>query len=273
MTQYSCKYIKAIPLKLEKIESKVDLESLIPTIIEKSFDREDLCQMCSNKQKMDVKIKITKYPRILILIFKNYKKEAKIKFEKFLKICNQKYCLISAAIVSDPGICDYIFKCGQKKCKTFYDESSNIFKKKIPEGTPYVLFYKNMENTQNKNIYCNENDFESILIDNEKSENNINNNDLNDINTADENNYDSHEELRGKNEICFYFTFANSKQLYIDTDDCQKFFKIIEQLKQKYNLSDEDINEQKVHYKGKNINCLKCPRELGLKDGTDIQVY
>ena len=270
MTQYSCKYIKAIPLKVEKLESEVQLEDLITIIIEKSFDREDLCQMCSNNQKMDVKIKITKYPRILILIFENYKNEVKIKFEKILNICNQKYCLISAAIVSSPGICDYIFKCGQKKCKTFNEES---IKKKIPKGTPYVLFYKNMEKTQNKNKYCNENDFEGNLIDNEKSENNINNNELNDINTAMENNYGSNEQLRGEREICFYFTFANSKQLYIDTGDCQKFCNIIEQLKQKYNLSDEDINEKKVHYKGKNINCLKCPRELGLEDGTDIQVY
>ena len=86
MTQYSCKYIKAIPLKVEKIESKVQLENLIPTIIEKSFDREDLCQMCSKKQIMDVKIKIAKYPKILILIFINYQNEVKIKFEKYLKI-------------------------------------------------------------------------------------------------------------------------------------------------------------------------------------------
>ena len=270
MTQYSCKYIKAIPLKVEKIDSKVQLESLIPTIIEKSFDREDLCQMCSKKQIMDVKIKITKYPKILILIFINYKNEVKIKFEKFLNICNQKYCLISAAIVCNQGICEYIFKCGQKKCKTFNEES---IKRKIPKGAPYVLFYKNMEKTQNKNIYCNENDFKGNLIDYEKSENNINNNELNETNGIEENNYGSNEQLRGKKEICFYFTFANSKQLYIDTDDCQKFYNIIEQLKQKYHLSDEDINEQKVHYKGKNINCFKCPRELGLKDGTDFQVY
>ena len=273
MTQYSCKYIKAIPLKVEKIISEVELESLIPTIIEKSFELEDLCQMCSNKQKLDVKIKITKHPRILILIFKNYKKEAEIKFERKITICKKKYHLISTAIVSKPGILDYIFKCGKKQCKTLYDESSNIFKSKIPKGTPYVLFYKNIEDTQNDNIYCNENDFDGILIDNEKSQANINNNEINNINLGEENNYGSNEKLRGKKEICFYFTFQNSKQLYIDTYDCQKFYNIIEQLKQKYDLSNEDINEQKVHYKGKQINCLKCPRELGLKDGTDIQVY
>lgn len=273
MTQYSCKYIKAIPLKVEKIISEVELESLIPTIIEKSFELEDLCQMCSNKQKLDVKIKITKHPRILILIFKNYKKEAEIKFERKITICKKKYHLISTAIVSKPGILDYIFKCGKKQCKTLYDESSNIFKSKIPKGTPYVLFYKNIEDTQNDNIYCNENDFDGILIDNEKSQANINNNEINNINLGEENNYGSNEKLRGKKEICFYFTFQNSKQLYIDTYDCQKFYNIIEQLKQKYDLSNEDINEQKVHYKGKKINCLKCPRELGLKDGTDIQVY
>ena len=273
MTQYSCKYIKAIPLNVEKITSGIELETLIASIIEKSFELEDLCQMCSNKQKLDVKIKITKHPKILILIFKNNKKEVEIKFERKITICKKKYCLISATIVSNPGILDYIFKCGQKQCKTLYDESSNVFKRKIPKGTPYVLFYKNMEDSQNDNIYFKENDFDGNLIDNEKSQNNINNNELNDTNIEDQNNFDSNEKLRGKKEICFYFTFANSKQLYIDTDDCQKFYNIIEQLKQKYNLSDEDINEQKVHYNGKKINCLKCPRELGLKDGTDIQVY
>ena len=130
-----------------------------------------------------------------------------------------------------------------------------------------------MEDTQNDNIYCNENDFDGILIENEKSQATINNNEINNINLGEETNYGSNEKLRGKKDICFYFTFPNSKQLYIDTDDCQKFYNIIEQLKQKYDLSNEDINEQKVHYKGKKINCLKCPRELGLEDGTDIQVY
>ena len=272
MTQYSCKYIKAIPLNVEKITSELDLEKLISSV-EKSFEIEDLCQMCSNKQKLNVQIKITKHPKILILIFKNYKKEVEIKLERSVKICKKKYHLISTAIVSKPGILDCIFKCGKKQCKTLYDESSYIFKRKIPKGTPYVLFYKNMEDTQNDNIYCNENDFDGILIENEKSQATINNNEINNINLGEETNYGSNEKLRGKKDICFYFTFPNSKQLYIDTDDCQKFYNIIEQLKQKYDLSNEDINEQKVHYKGKKINCLKCPRELGLEDGTDIQVY
>ena len=273
MTQYSCKYVRAIPLNVEKITSEVNLESLIPTIIEKDFEIEDLCQMCSNKQKLDVKIKITKHPKILILIFKNYKKEVEIKFERSVKICKKKYHLISVAIVSKLGILDYIFKCGKKQCKTLYDESSYIFKSKIPKGTPYVLFYKNMEDTQDENNYFKDSDFGGPLIDNEKSQNNINNNEFNDTNIEEENNYGSNEKFRGKKDICFYFTFPNNKQLYIDTDDCQKFYNIIEQLKQKYNLSGEDINEQKVHYKGKKINCLKCPRELGLKDGSDIKVY
>ena len=273
MTQYNCKYIRAIPLNVEKITSELQLENLIPTI-EKKFEIEDLCQMCSNKQKLDIEISINKVPNILILIIKNYKKEVEIIFKSSVKICKKNYNLISAAIVSNPGICDYIFKCGQKQCKTFYDETSITFKRKIPKGIPYVLFYKNMDINQNDSNNLRDFDYsEGPLIDNDKdNQNNINNNQFNDTG-IEENNYGSNEKLRGRKDICFYFTFPNSKQLYIDTDDCQKFCNIIEQLKQKYNLSDEDINEQKVHYKGKIINCLKCPRELGLKDGTYIKVY
>lgn len=275
MTQYKFRYIKAIPLNIQNITKNVKLELLIPSL-EKCFEIEDFCQMCSNRQTLKVVVNIIKVPENLILIITNNQKKLKIKFENNLSIHKKKYSLTSVSIFSNPGILDYIFKCGKMQCKTYYKESTDT-KWKTPKGIPYVLFYKKMEDDgENEkyildNFYCNTETL--IPEDNDKEINQNNNIELKDTNLNYED-FDSNEKLRGQNEICLYFTFKNNnKQIYLDTDDGLEFYKIIEKLKEKYNLDYEDINEQKVHYKGKKIDCLKCPRKLGLSDGTNIEVY
>ena len=279
ITEYNYKYLKVVPLNVEQITSEIEAEAEAEDIIsslEKSFEKEFLCQICSIKQKFDIEMKVIKEPKILIIIIKNCEKEIKIK--NCIKVHKKKYNLISAFIISNPGILDYIFKCGKKQSKILFDESSNIFKEKIPEGIPYILFYKIIEDDQNENDYSRDNDLNSgrsITTDHNKTKNqyNINSDRFKFTNLEGENNFNSNQIFMDKKEICLYFTFENHKQLYLDIDNCETFYNIIGQLIQKYNLSENDINEQKIYFKGKNIDCQKCPRELGMKDGTDIQVY
>ena len=155
MTEYNYKYLKAIPLNLINIISEeIELEQFFVSL-EKFFEKEDLCQICSNKQKFNVQIKIDKKPDILIFVITNSQKVKKIKFQDY--IYQDSYKLISIIIYSQSSIL------GDKKYKILYDDSTGILsnynkknaikKGNIPEGIPYVLFYKRIKEDSDEEDY------------------------------------------------------------------------------------------------------------------------
>ena len=155
MTEYNYKYLKAIPLNLINIISEeIEIEQFFDGL-EKSFEKEDLCQICSSKQKFNTQIKIDKKPEILIFVLTNSQKVKKIKFQDC--IYQNSYKLISVIIDSQSSIL------GDKKCKILYDNSTGILsnynkknvieKGNIPEGIPYVLFYKRIKEEPDEEDY------------------------------------------------------------------------------------------------------------------------
>ena len=162
MTGYNYKYLKAIPLNLVNITSEeIGLEYVFSSL-EKTFVKEDLCQICSSNQKFNVQIKIMKKPEILIFIITNCKKVKKVKFKNY--IYKDSYKLISVIIDGKTSIF------GDKKYKILYDDDStgiltnydrknSINKENIPEGIPYVLFYKKIKEDPNEEDYLNYDDF------------------------------------------------------------------------------------------------------------------
>ena len=160
MTEYNCKYIKAIPLNLINIISEeIELENIFSGL-EKNFEKEDLCQICSSKQKFNVQIKIEKKPEILIFVITNSQKVKKVNFQDY--IYKDLYKLISVIIDGKPSFL------GDKKYKILYDDSTGILsdynkknviiKENIPEGIPYVLFYKRIKEDSDEEDYLNYDD-------------------------------------------------------------------------------------------------------------------
>ena len=74
LRNYIYKYLRAIPLDVEKIKGRCKLEDLINSI-ERQHERELFCTMCSSKQNFNVKIKITKKPKILIIVILKFHKK------------------------------------------------------------------------------------------------------------------------------------------------------------------------------------------------------
>jgi ubiquitin C-terminal hydrolase len=78
ITEYNYEYLKVVPLNVEQITSEIEAEAEAEDIIsslEKSFEKEFLCQICSIKQKFDIEMKVIKEPKILIIIIKIVKKK------------------------------------------------------------------------------------------------------------------------------------------------------------------------------------------------------
>ena len=73
MSQYfynSTQYLKTIPLNIKELneENEIDLEKCLKKI-ENPFCIDGFCSMCSSKKMLEVKIKLDKFPKIIILVF------------------------------------------------------------------------------------------------------------------------------------------------------------------------------------------------------------
>lgn len=264
LSQYLYKYLKVIPLKiLEAEENHFTLDSLLPQIEEK-FNQECFCSMCSSDQNFNVRIKVSKKPKILIIIILN--NNDKVVIDK--EIYNGEYQLIGAEITNNYefGIFDFFLKCKfrnkQNNNQILYKEKEKIFQlnrndkkitdTKIKHEYPYVLFYKRNDDIKDiKEI--NNNSSEDVLISNAKDENPRDGDD--------------------KEEILLYFTFkSNGKEIFIDTNECKTFSEIVTELKKKYDWAKNIIDENKLYFNNKKINCHQTPKQLGIKDESTIFV-
>ena len=214
LEQYIYKYLKFIKIDLKDIKEngRINLEDLLEKALIK-FEDNKFCSMCSNKQSSTLKITITKYPKILIIIITNPYMGIRINFPKYLY--NKKYELIAveANIIKDiTGIFQDILECfkenifkifgkkqGNKKYDLFFNKkekenSENNFNVAFNCGKPYVLFYKKREEKSDRKK-TSEDDLSAnhmISDDNDKKTdigNNLNNiNNINNISNSFENN-------------------------------------------------------------------------------------
>ena len=85
LERYLYKYLEIISLNLnsQNHDINIDLEKIL-TKIEEKFEKNDFCPICSSTQKTRIKIKITKRPKILIIIIKNPQKDFRINFPQFI---------------------------------------------------------------------------------------------------------------------------------------------------------------------------------------------
>ena len=124
----------------------------------------------------------------------------------------------------------------------------------------------------NNNDFINNNDYNNYNNNNNNNNKNNNNNIGNLIN-INNNNIGNLDLPNDKKEITLYFTLkSNGKEIYIDTDDCKTFSEIVVQIKMKYDWTVHVIDENKLFFNDKNIDCHKTPRQLGIESESRIHI-
>ena len=310
MTQYDCRYLKVIPLDIINLRGELKLEeNLYKSII--STDKRNLfCQMCSSTKEFKVKIVSNFKPKYLIIIISHYQPRTTVNIP--YSIFNGSYILISAEVECNNksttnSFCNF-FKCkNEKKYQFFYNKEliklnsgnrqNTLSHNQLPNGNPYVLFYKKSSNYQEGSdseddlkmteldINPTQNDKTADIINYEKNYNNrqleLNNRNpivsktTNPSNSLINNNFssvgnhpdpDSNEKLTDDIKKITLIFQLNEKELYIDTDDCQPFGNIIAALIDQYKLNKNDFNENDLYYCNKKIKYNETPRDLGIDE-------
>ena len=167
----------------------------------------------------------------------------------------------------------------------------------ITSGNPYVLFYKRDDNIKEKlnDSSIDKGGYDDLLISiNKEDDDNkpdskqpFNNNSYNQqkvvysynnnikkkyYNNSINYNNNMHNS-KDKKEITLYFRMKNNgKEIFIDTDDCQTFSDIVVQIIEKYKWAVHIIDENKLFFNNKNIDCRKTPKQLGILNESRIIV-
>ena len=166
LTQYIYKYLKCITLDLKNIKDdvNVDLQYFIKNI-QNVKTKTEFCPMCSSDQKKEIKISITKKPKILIIIIINPQNNIRINYPQ--QFDNNKYRLIAVEKnnINDfrgiKGVFQYIKNCFSDIFQKYRNKPNQKYefiffknKKENKENNnetvyklskPYVLFYKRKE--------------------------------------------------------------------------------------------------------------------------------
>ena len=292
MTQYNYKYLKTIPIKISDVGNNIilDIETYLKKM-QRKFPKEEFCTTCGAKKKHKIKIKIEKYPKILILvIYGNFK------FKIKSSIKHGEYELIAAEIRNSNIFWDIInfFVSGNKNYKFINKETNkSIDDESLENEIPIVLFYKKREQmiidndtgSNSKDSFCSSkskstdnNETQDIEINpkiNEKLKNNIpkikekNNNSKEKNNNSKEKNNNNSKE---KKDITLYFKLSKSeKELTINTLNNESFSKIIQKLKkQNEELNSKKIEINKIMFNNKEIYIYKTPNDYKIKDKSKI---
>ena len=276
MTYYLNKYLKTIPIKISDIneENELDFEKCIKRIQAK-FIMEGFCPTCSKTQKLEVKIKIIKYPKILIFVLYGNEKYVQFKIKNSIK--HGEYELIGAEIKSKKNILDLfnLFCFKNNDYKFIYNEPINedIFKGNIP----VVLFYKKRAQMlfeietgegSSDSFYSSDKtaDFSEIKSEGDdiRIKNLKGNKKQNNLPKVKEKKIDDEEE-----EIIINFKFEKSeKENNIETNNCQTFENIIKELKDKNELN--DIDNDKILFNQEKIKMNKTPKDYNMKNKDTI---
>jgi uncharacterized UBP type Zn finger protein len=279
MSQYVYNYLNSIPLNIKELneEMEIDLEKCLKKI-QTPFSMEGFCSMCSCKNKLDVKINIEKFPKILILVL--YGNENYVKYKIKNSIKHGRYELIAAEIKNNSSFWDvFSLLCKKKKnyefinIETGSDNNEYLFEDK----TPIVLFYeernkmlpdKDTDGESMSSIHSSMGDNYNVL----KSEDIKINNKINAINNSPEKK--EIEASKGNKKIILDFKFSQSeKVLYIETNTSELFSKIIKDLEKKYAESNIIIiDKYKLVYNNKIIKMDKTPSDYNMSNECQITI-
>ena len=205
---------------------------------------EEKCYKCKKDNK--VEYYFTLLPEILIIILgaKSEDKKLIYKYKTTLKYYNKN---------KNPVDCEYILKglvgqIDELKFKSFIFNSENIFNN---------LFENNEEIFSNPTILLYEGPKKNYNEDNEYLEHNHLGPAVNDVNN---------------NMITIYFNFPKfDKKIYIDSESNEKFFKVISELKDKYDWL-KNLKNLKFYLGNRLLEENKTLAENGIKDNSEIDI-
>ena len=273
MTQYTYKYLKTIPIKVSDIKDDtiLDIEKYLKKI-QRKFPSEDFCTMCSSKRKLNVRIKIVNFPKILILVFYG---KAKFKIKNTIK--HGEYELIAAEIKNKNNFIDIInyFGLNYKNYQYVNKETNKEIEDSLEEEIPVVLFYKRREQmildddsgNSSKDSFCTS---DKSTENNDTQDIEINNNHKKSSPKIKEKN----NNIKTKKNINLIFKLSKSEKEYnIKVSDCHSFSKITEDLKKQYKDFDKNkIDLNKIMFNNKQISMNKNPVDYNMKEGNKIMI-
>ena len=273
MTQYTYKYLKTIPIKVSDIKDDtiLDIEKYLKKI-QRKFPSEDFCTMCSSKRKLNVRIKIVNFPKILILVFYG---KAKFKIKNTIK--HGEYELIAAEIKNKNNFIDIInyFGLNYKNYQYVNKETNKEIEDSLEEEIPVVLFYKRREQmildddsgNSSKDSFCTS---DKSTENNDTQDIEINNNHKKSSPKIKEKN----NNIKTKKNINLIFKLSKSEKEYnIKVSNCHSFSKITEDLKKQYKDFDKNkIDLNKIMFNNKQISMNKNPVDYNIKEGNKIMI-
>ena len=273
MTQYTYKYLKTIPIKVSDIKDDtiLDIEKYLKKI-QRKFPSEDFCTMCSSKRKLNVRIKIVNFPKILILVFYG---KAKFKIKNTIK--HGEYELIAAEIKNKNNFIDIInyFGLNYKNYQYVNKETNKEIEDSLEEEIPVVLFYKRREQmildddsgNSSKDSFCTS---DKSTENNDTQDIEINNNHKKSSPKIKEKN----NNIKTKKNINLIFKLSKSEKEYnIKVSNCYSFSKITEDLKKQYKDFDKNkIDLNKIMFNNKQISMNKNPVDYNMKEGNKIMI-
>ena len=273
MTQYTYKYLKTIPIKVSDIKDDtiLDIEKYLKKI-QRKFPSEDFCTMCSSKRKLNVRIKIVNFPKILILVFYG---KAKFKIKNTIK--HGEYELIAAEIKNKNNFIDIInyFGLNYKNYQYVNKETNKEIEDSLEEEIPVVLFYKRREQMildddsgiSSKDSFCTS---DKSTENNDTQDIEINNNHKKSSPKIKEKN----NNIKTKKNINLIFKLSKSEKEYnIKVSNCYSFSKITEDLKKQYKDFDKNkIDLNKIMFNNKQISMNKNPVDYNMKEGNKIMI-
>ena len=273
MTQYTYKYLKTIPIKVSDIKDDtiLDIEKYLKKI-QRKFPSEDFCTMCSSKRKLNVRIKIVNFPKILILVFYG---KAKFKIKNTIK--HGEYELIAAEIKNKNNFIDIInyFGLNYKNYQYVNKETNKEIEDSLEEEIPVVLFYKRREQmildddsgNSSKDSFCTS---DKSTENNDTQDIEINNNHKKSSPKIKEKN----NNIKTKKNINLIFKLSKSEKEYnIKVSNCYSFSKITEDLKKQYKDFDKNkIDLNKIMFNNKQISMNKNPVDYNIKEGNKIMI-
>ena len=273
MTQYTYKYLKTIPIKVCDIKDDtiLDIEKYLKKI-QRKFPSEDFCTMCSSKRKLNVRIKIVNFPKILILVFYG---KAKFKIKNTIK--HGEYELIAAEIKNKNNFIDIInyFGLNYKNYQYVNKETNKEIEDSLEEEIPVVLFYKRREQmildddsgNSSKDSFCTS---DKSTENNDTQDIEINNNHKKSSPKIKEKN----NNIKTKKNINLIFKLSKSEKEYnIKVSNCYSFSKITEDLKKQYKDFDKNkIDLNKIMFNNKQISMNKNPVDYNIKEGNKLMI-
>ena len=273
MTQYTYKYLKTIPIKVSDIKDDtiLDIEKYLKKI-QRKFPYEDFCTMCSSKRKLNVRIKIVNFPKILILVFYG---KAKFKIKNTIK--HGEYELIAAEIKNKNNFIDIInyFGLNYKNYQYVNKETNKEIEDSLEEEIPVVLFYKRREQmildddsgNSSKDSFCTS---DKSTENNDNQDIEINNNHK----KSSPNIKEKNNNIKTKKNINLIFKLSKSEKEYnIKVSNCYSFSKITEDLKKQYKDFDKNkIDLNKIMFNNKQISMNKNPVDYNMKEGNKIMI-